>query len=115
KLLEHLQIGIGGVVRAATAQVWLGDEKAEPPAELAFQRFQLLTVGSGVEDAFAHGDVRTFLHRKTDETYSWIAFLISLAAGHRAGQALLAVKAEAGRHHHVAGLVTGQCGPEGLL
>src|SRR5436305_389006 len=80
----------------AAAQVRLGDERAEPPAELMTQRFQFALVRRGIERPAAQADVGAFGHREADEVDARVAVVVRLAAGDGPRQALLAVEAVAG-------------------
>src|SRR5208282_4360556 len=93
----------------------LGDQGAEPSAELLVQRSQFPLIGGRIEGPAAHADVAALLHGEADEAYAWVAVMIGLGAGNRAGQALLPVKALARGQDHVTIWLHGECAPEGFL
>ena len=115
ELLQELQIGLRRMVRAAAAEVGLGDQHAETTTELMDQGVQFAPIGRQVERLAAHGHVGALGHRKGDEADARIAVPVGLAAGDGAGQALLAVEAEARGQDDVAAAVAGQGGPQRLL
>ena len=110
-----MQILLGWVVGAAAAEVRLGDEHAEASAELVEQGVQLPAIGGRVERPAAQADVGALGHREADEAHARVAVLVLLRAGHGAGQALLAVEAEARGDDDVPLLVASECGPQGFL
>src|SRR5262249_41608306 len=103
------------VVRAAAAEVRLGDEHTEPAAELLQECFQLAAVGSQVDRRIALADVAALLAREADEADARVAVMVGLAAGHGPGESLLAVKAVARGDDHLARGIPGEGGPERLL
>ena len=94
ELFEQLQVFLLRMIRAAAAQVRLGDQAADPAAILGGQRGQLVFDTASRSSGWRRR--ATLWHssrRKADEAHARIALGILLAAGHGAGQALLAVKA----------------------
>ena len=113
--LQHLQISGRRVEGAAAAEVRLGDQYGQPPAELVQQRVQFAAVRRQVERPAAHLHVHALGRREADEADARVAVAVGFGAGDGAGQALLAVKAVARGHDHVARPVAGQRRPQRLL
>ena len=103
------------MVGAAAAEVRLGDEHGQPPAELVQQGVQLAAVRRRVERPAALAHVGALGHREADEADARVAVVVGLAAGDGAGQALLAVEAVARGQDHVARPVARQGRPQRLL
>ncbi len=71
-------------------------------------------VGGEVERLLAVGERVALLAREADEANARIAFGVALAAGDGAGEALLAVEAEAGGQDHLPRRILSERRAEGL-
>jgi hypothetical protein len=114
EVLEHLQIRRGRVIRAAAAEVGLGDQAGDS-ARVGRDRLELRTVRRRIEGRVAKGEIAALVLRKRDEAHARVAVLVALAARDRLGEPLLAVKAIPRRDDEIARRVGCERGPEGFL
>ena len=101
--------------RTAAAQIWFGDQAADPGAKFVPQAFEFGLVGTQIKRLPPALGVDALFARKGNEADPRIAFVIGLAAGHGAGQPLLAVKAMPRGEDDVFARPAIERGPKSLL
>src|SRR6202451_772033 len=99
------------MVAAGRAQIRLCDEAARPRSDLLPQPVKLRLVWREVERFVIARDIVHFGPRKADEADARVAVMVGLAAAHRAGQPLLAVKAIPRRQNDVASRIALEARP----
>src|SRR5262245_23993001 len=100
---------------AAGAQVRLGNQDSQASSQMLVISFQFATVSSRVEGAVPQTDVATFFHGKADQPDERIALAVRPVTAPGSRQAFLAVESMSGGQDDVAGVVSGQPAPQGLL
>src|SRR5687768_12785180 len=88
------------MVRTAAPEIRLGDETANLAAKLLMNLIEFSQIGRQIKRLPPAFQRTAFVSRKTDKPHARVAFRILLAAGHGAGQSLLAVEPMArGKNH----------------